>query len=532
MAKNVLIGIGGTGSRVIESVVHLCAAGYGPDKLHIFMIDPDAGNGNLTRTKTLIRTYSKLRETYNRTSGNDCFKTEIIIPPNDEPYIWSIFEDNAYTLKRFINYDNIRQSSPDLAYLADVLFTEKELVTNLERGFRGHPSIGAVVMADPPMNDYPFRLLWENIEGLGTNELKVFIVGSIFGGTGAAGFPTLGSRQLIKFNEEKQAALADGKSKVLLGGALVLPYFTFSLPDDTAAGQEKMFVTPNDFPVATKAALQYYDTKELGFDQYYFIGDSLAQRVGEFHTGGEGQQNNPHYVEMAGALASFDFFNQPPVGDKIPEKKYFITRRDTKQINWAQLPLTRDSDRLPEERRKFKKMLSDFSVFAYSYLTYGVPNLEKSHKDLVGEKVVWYREAFEKRFEEDNARLNPRHPDNKEIYERIEDYFKQFLYWIASMDDGENGHVELINKHILFNGALAPGGKNELIKPDQYPSNIGRIINSPSNKKDFNRFLGILNEASEDKRIKEERTITAGSRFLNLFYLAASDFNNENLTLH
>ena len=93
MLKNVLIGIGGTGSRVIESVVHLCAAGYGPDKLHIFIIDPDSGNGNLTRTKTLIKQYSELRKNFQRTRTNPCFRTEIIIPPDDAQFIWSIFDE-------------------------------------------------------------------------------------------------------------------------------------------------------------------------------------------------------------------------------------------------------------------------------------------------------------------------------------------------------------------------------------------------------------------------------------------------------
>ena len=62
MPKNYLIGIGGTGARVIEAAVNLCAAGFGPDELSIFLIDPDAGNGNLTRTKNLITNYIKCRK--------------------------------------------------------------------------------------------------------------------------------------------------------------------------------------------------------------------------------------------------------------------------------------------------------------------------------------------------------------------------------------------------------------------------------------------------------------------------------------
>src|SRR5688500_2676212 len=102
MQKNVLIGIGGTGSKVVESVVHLCAAGLGPDKLHVFMIDPDQGNGNLTRTKSLIKKYTGLRALFRQAEGNPCFRTEIVIPPGDEPFIWSIFDERDYTLSKYI----------------------------------------------------------------------------------------------------------------------------------------------------------------------------------------------------------------------------------------------------------------------------------------------------------------------------------------------------------------------------------------------------------------------------------------------
>ncbi len=435
MAKNVLIGIGGTGSRVIESVVNMCAAGYGPDKLHVFLIDPDDGNGNLTRTKTLIGEYTELRSQFQRTPDNPVFRTEIVIPPNDASYIWSIFEDKDYTLSKYINYHNARRVVPTLADLADVLFTKSELETSLNKGFRGHPSIGAVVMADPPMDEYPFKLLWDDTETLQANELRVFLVGSIFGGTGAAGFPTLGSEKLIKYNEEKHARLASGKSKVLLGGALVLPYFSFSVDTTTT---EPMYVTAKDFPIATKAALQYYDDKELGFDQYYFIGDSLGQNVGSFSTGSAKQENDPHYIEMVSGLAAFDFFAQPDVDD-LPEKKYFMASREDNKIDWAQLPITRDSGKQLDERKKLKGLIADFTIFAYAYLTYGRQILERSHKDIKLE--TWYLENFRAGFKEDNPLFNPRHEKNNIIYEKSNSFLEKFLFWIASMDDGENGHI-------------------------------------------------------------------------------------------
>ena len=37
MAKNFLVGIGGSGARVAEAAVFLCAAGFGPEKLNLFL---------------------------------------------------------------------------------------------------------------------------------------------------------------------------------------------------------------------------------------------------------------------------------------------------------------------------------------------------------------------------------------------------------------------------------------------------------------------------------------------------------------
>ncbi|MCF0051608.1 hypothetical protein LXM25_16185 [Dyadobacter sp. LJ53] len=518
MLKNVLIGIGGTGSRVIESVIHLCAAGLGPDKLHIFMIDPDQGNGNLTRTHTLIKNYIDLRNKFQRRGNNKSFRTEIIIPPGDKQFVWNIFEESNYTLAKYINYDNIVKTKPEIADLANVLFTEKELNTSLNKGFRGHPSIGAVVMADPPMEEYPFKMLWEGIESFGANELRVFLVGSIFGGTGAAGFPTLGSRQLIKFNESMQASLGGEQSRVLLGGALVLPYFSFSVDSVSSAG-EPMFVTTGDFPIATKAALQYYNDKQLGFDQYYFIGDSLAQKVGDFSTGSSTQQNKPHYIEMVSALAGFDFFGQPA---QLPNnnKKYFLASRETEKITWNVLPLTRDNTGLTEHKRKFKAAIADFTVFAYAYLTYGKKELNRTHKEVSIEP--WYSENFGRDFKEDNHLYNPRHNQNSDLYNVADHFLNAFLYWIASIDDGET--VFLIDSKKLASGAIAPNKKLELFDPETNIGNIGELVKGDSMHKTFNAFRI---EGLQEAIIKDN--ITAGSKYLNIFYDAATRFNTSNL---
>ena len=61
--KNFIIGIGGTGAKCLEHLLHSCAAGLGPKNLWAGMVDQDEANGNVSRTKILLYKYIKLRDT-------------------------------------------------------------------------------------------------------------------------------------------------------------------------------------------------------------------------------------------------------------------------------------------------------------------------------------------------------------------------------------------------------------------------------------------------------------------------------------
>ena len=69
--KNFLIGIGGTGAKCIEHLVHSCSAGLGPDKLWVGMVDQDEANGNVNKTKILLNKYINLRESLRNEGKND-----------------------------------------------------------------------------------------------------------------------------------------------------------------------------------------------------------------------------------------------------------------------------------------------------------------------------------------------------------------------------------------------------------------------------------------------------------------------------
>ena len=52
--KNFIIGIGGTGAKCLEHLLHCCSSGLGPEQLWAGMVDQDEANGNVSRTKILL----------------------------------------------------------------------------------------------------------------------------------------------------------------------------------------------------------------------------------------------------------------------------------------------------------------------------------------------------------------------------------------------------------------------------------------------------------------------------------------------
>jgi len=513
MNRNYYIGVGGTGARLAEALVHLCAAGLGPEKLHLFFVDPDQANGNLARTLNLIKLYQRCHSGYVDAASQSKrrpFKTKIV---TSTPEVWSIFEQGDVKLSEYVNYQNLKQSNPAYADFISILFTEEELETQLNEGFRGHPSIGAVTMANVREDQEPWKSFWEEVEKCQEpNEARVFLSGSIFGGTGASGVPTFGARDVLKYN--KRAKIDDNLSKIYLGGALVLPYFSFDV-DPNATEEEEMFVTASDFPIATKAALQFYSEKSLTFDELYLVGDSLSQNVGSFSPGSKTQRNRPHYAEVAGALAARDFFAQPQKDDAASETTYFLSARDGKRVDWAAMPTTRDDGRVGDEQDLVKRRMAISTAFFYMLSTYGQQVLDETPGSV---RDAWYKRNFGRRAPD------PHGSASRSILDDITDYGRRFLAWASDL--GAVDAVELIDGDKLT-GEDAEDGLPSLLKPSEHPHGLGAFLLSSSSKEDtFATFRTDMDRVTIDKK-----SMSASDRFLNVFHEAATQFCQRNYNL-
>ncbi len=289
-----IISIGGTGAKIVESILHLSACGLLTearenirDELKIIFIDPDKSNGNLTRTTETLEGYQKVKKIIK--DSPELFNIDIEILGNT---VWSpILEDDKKTLANIFGKQRILDTP--IYGLFDTLYSIDEQEAKLDDGFLGRPSIGSAIIAQYlDFEAEPWKSLTKHIDSEigddGKRISKVFIIGSIFGGTGASGFPTLA--KLLKKENEKNG------NNFKLGGLLVFPYFRFEASNDPG----KLAAKSKYFTITSKIALEYYHNQNFydNFDALYLIGDNKRELMEKSKPGGAEQKNKANIIEQ------------------------------------------------------------------------------------------------------------------------------------------------------------------------------------------------------------------------------------------
>lgn len=294
MSKIFVFGIGGTGSRVLRSLTMLLASGvkFGADEIVPIIIDPDSANADLTRTVALLNNYSTIRENLQFSSDNKSrfFRTEIArILPN---YTLRINDTDDKSFQQFIGYASMSKSNKALTKM---LFSDKNLESSMEVGFKGNPNIGSVVL-----NQIAHSYDFEDFANSFSDGDKIFIISSIFGGTGASGFPLL----LKTIREGKNFPNYNLINNARVGALTILPYFKLKQDEDSE-------IDSSTFISKTKSALAYYEnniSRNGSIDALYYLADDIANTY-DNHEGGSAQQNAAHLIEFFGATAIIDFSN-------------------------------------------------------------------------------------------------------------------------------------------------------------------------------------------------------------------------------
>jgi hypothetical protein len=324
------IGIGGTGAKCIEGLVHIHACGLladqdgNPARLGVFLVEPDQQSALLVRAQTAINRYGAMRRAIGRNS-NSFARAELRDYGQWSPLTSST---GAISLDQVFPKDVLRTQAPGVAALFDCLFPPEEQSADLEVGFRGRPPIGSAVMSRISLDKEAQVGQWQQMLGdiqtaAGSGEPPVIhLFGSVFGGTGASGVPTLG--QLIKNWLKRQ-----GLTSIQVQASLLLPYFDFEgmADDDTGVHAES-----RNFQLNTDAALQYLRTSGRAcFDRVYLVGSDIKARYG-FSIGGTSQSNAAHLVELLAALG----LRHP--GGSSAGYAHVLSRSEQQSVSWEDLP--------------------------------------------------------------------------------------------------------------------------------------------------------------------------------------------------
>lgn len=367
MAMNILIGIGGTGAKIVESTLFLLAAGIGPaEGVHVGLVDQDNSNGNVGRTETLLNLLCRLQDQLatgaNRLDWRPAEagqQTALLSIPcrklfaDSDRAHWRPATEKQTNLKDILDHDRMTPAQKDLF---DLLFrpagaaeADREQDLALAEGYRGRAHVGSAALLAALHHDSPeFLDTLKDLMKNGSNtggEVRIMLVGSLFGGTGAAGFPTI-ARSLHRLrapgNEERIKPDA-----VHIGGVLMLPYFGFRDPDDSSAN---VITTAQLLPQA-RAAVNYYErltAQEGVFDHLYIAGwDEMIAL--NYHEPGRAEQRNPALLpELIAALGVVDFLMAEQIEPK--SQPLLAARRRAGEVTWADLPVSESRRNLVFER--------------------------------------------------------------------------------------------------------------------------------------------------------------------------------------
>lgn len=290
--ENYLFFVGGTGARVYRAFLHSCAAGaINTDQVKVVLVDADSKSAAGKECLELYKVYKKYRE---------LIRENIAQSVNPFPAFYCEVDMQEEAV--------ISPVQPDITHLEQVakgdkntiralkwFYTKEEREQSIEKGFYARPNIGCVFF-----QDFSSAVLQKTLTEIkqclhrNKGQVRVVLIGSVFGGTGAAGVPSL----LKMIRKECSADL----NNLHCSAVLVTPYFSM---ESKGAEDSSIKINQNEFFYNTREALRYYQSLLFNdFESIYMVGKRNLDLVNlNYADGGEKQKNKPHIVELYGAMA-------------------------------------------------------------------------------------------------------------------------------------------------------------------------------------------------------------------------------------
>lgn len=440
--KTFVFFIGGTGSRVLRSMTMLMASGVTlkgkDDSIVPIVIDFDAKNADLERADKLLSKYNTFHQSCDyfkdvfQDGKSGFFRTPLGLVDNGQYRSFSSLEkikldSTQSSFGGYIGYDSIagihKPDSTDKTdtdvtrMLLDSLYDsssdtsrDRELNLELKHGFKGNPNIGSVVF-----NEYFKSEQYKQFKNAFSAGDRIFIVASIFGGTGSSGLPSLVQKFRQSFTDQlQQEGSVQSIRSAMIGACVVLPYFKVEDNSESA-------INSFTFNSKAKAALSYYhDVLNKDLSEVYYIGCDSQDIAYANVEGGEKQENKAHIVELLSAMSIIEFANHDACDVSDPTKYFEYT---TTSADVLANPLFLDVLSRPNDKEVYQNYVKKLNTFSLFVKFFRDNTRTEENQGWLHAKPSYYKNLQDF--------LAP----GKDFSERLFDFTKEYVAWANELRD-------------------------------------------------------------------------------------------------
>ncbi|WP_366183619.1 hypothetical protein [Flavobacterium ovatum] len=544
--KLFVIAIGGTGMRCLESFTHLCGIGmFDNQEIEVLTLDTDQTNGNKAKAEELIRLYNRVKTFGSNEGGTPNANTFFSAKLNLHRY-WTNYAGSGR--ENYKNLSKISTGVPEQQQknkLISDLFLDTDSVQefDLAHGYRAQTHLGSMLMyhgiieaarniakgvnVQPEEKD--LNSFMSKLEQVGANA-RVFILGSVFGGTGASSIPVI-PKALQEFIKIRSGGKSDiDFSKVKFGATLLTEYFTFKKPDNNqkSTKRDSVIADSSFFPLNSQAALQFYQgdpTVKKTYKTLYHIGwPIVSKKVDEegkekTETGGANQKNPCHITELLSACAAYDFFTRKKgMDDSTADAEYVYKAVEFKNnsFNFSFNDFVGNENKAGET---FANRLGAFFSLAHISLTV--------NKASTGDSGI---RGFITRC--DQQKLTQYNSISDDDCDDINNYFKQFAYTFENEKFIPGWLYQIRNTvapgTFMFDSKAFPDTSSELKKLD-----VGTLFSDakyhwPKGRIMSDRYDTFVKDQLIKQNYKEEQKVsTVKEKFMAHIYNAITESQAE-----
>lgn len=421
--KKYIFFIGGSGARVYKAFIHGSAAGMLKTKeVSTMLVDADKSNDANTSCIDLYKAYCQMKKRV-EDIGDTAFTCDIQMESEE---VLSPVKSDAYNLRSAVGTIN-----KDRERLMKAFYTEEEMKQDLRGGFYAHPNIGCVFFSDFENEEFEkcLKKIEEQLEN--GEEVMVALVGSVFGGTGAAGIPTLFKliNSRLKSNPNYE--------KLHIGGIFLEPYFR--VKGKAVEQDENILINMEEFYFNTYEALSYYKTNHnMDFKSIYLLGQATLDVVNhKYASSGAGQKNKPHIIELYAALAIDRFL-------ELPKESGIFGYVGKRNIGWDSFPKINEEEPYNNAELQLAGFVRAQAIFIgeiYSYIFSDDREWAKKCGIMIPQ---WYK-AY-----------GIHNEDIKRQMREISQYSFNFMEWLYAVNSkyGEDNKLVLDKRMNLFGDVL------------------------------------------------------------------------------